>query len=116
VWLGWATSGGAYGLSCQTGIKHGPWLEVHHSPPPSQNVWSAPANANGTQLAQPKGDRKFFLRKAKDWTTLAAEKELETVRKLAFSAFTKIGYSAFAILSTSTTSVRERGLWRGRSA
>jgi hypothetical protein len=67
-----------------TGIKHGPWSEntmstiaecLEHA---RQCEWYA-ARTNDEQ------DRKFLLRKAKEWTKLAIKKELE-IRAAAHAA------------------------------
>jgi hypothetical protein len=58
------------------GIKHGPWLEVS-IPTIAECLENARQCEWYAGRTNDEEDRKFLLRKARDWTKLAQEKELE---------------------------------------
>ena len=58
-------------------IKHGSWLEVHHVTHHCRMLKRARQCEWYAARTNDEGDRKFLLRKAKDWTKLAIKKELE---------------------------------------
>jgi hypothetical protein len=76
LWEMWATRRGAFGLPNQTRIKHGSCLEVS-MPTIAECLENARQCEWYAARTNDEEDRKFLLRKAKDWTKQAIKKELE---------------------------------------